>query len=573
MNRRQFGRLAFGALGGTLSGCALPDDYAKLKGYFCEGSGWPSADEMLRVDMHCHLLNQDDANSPAFVTRRFGHISPAVRLGAATVVRGYNNIAGLMIDTPMAEVEFLHGLHERGLSPDPRAFCEAAAKRQKGVTLNTHHGVITPVGGGRETGFISNRTRNAALMIEHWPNVDIFTPSMVDFFETGFSADGGQVQGRKSNLGSHPIEKAQFYRALNWTTHGRFLPLVSFNPMRQVKDKSREMDALQLVRTAIKKWGFIGVKLHNSAGFNPIDNENYGCPNTFARLNRRLTPKEGRAIDEAMYRLYDMCDELEVPILAHGSDSLAAHPNCMHGAPWIEDPSPTQPDKKYPLTWTGASAHWINALDRFGGLENPGFHVCLAHLASRFQNHTKARDGFYANEKPTQPPVEYDADGRLIPSEWLAAALKELAARPDGRLWIDLSYMVALVYSEAQHQGEEVDSSGLFSLKFDDDGKYARAFRRFLEETPSLHNRLMYGSDWHMPEVSAVGPRYLPLMESVLPAKACEDIMGRNAVRFFGLQQGGKNRQRLEAFYPEAGVPLEKIRWMQRVDDRMHAAA
>ena len=74
------------------------------------------------------------------------------------------------------------------------------------------------------TGFASHRSRNAAVLMAMAPEIDIFTPSMVDLYD------------RASSEKDSPYEQAKFYTALHCVTLGRFLPLVSFSPARQFKE-------------------------------------------------------------------------------------------------------------------------------------------------------------------------------------------------------------------------------------------------------------------------------------------------------------------------------------------------
>ena len=244
---------------------------------------------------------------------------------------------------------------------------------------------------------------------------------------------------------------------------------------------------------------------------------------------------------------------------------------------------------RHPNTWTNAPAQWVEMLERNEARKN--LRVCLAHYASRFQNHLSAKRGFaeqtydptpgieepapYHSRPANLPPVEYDPHGKLVPSNWLQTAVDAIEGG-DKRLWLDLSHMVALAYSEASRRQTYSKQSGLKipieKAMYDDGGRYALAFKKHLSEHESLCAQVMYGSDWHMPHVSSIGPSYLELIEGTLPEHRREDIMGLNAARFFGLESRadgtkGKNRQRLEAFYTHNNV--KHPRWMDRLDERL----
>lgn len=612
MNRRQFIQSFLASSGLSLAGCDIPEWQVAADSEMCA----PSSDGTLRIDVHCHLLNHDDANGSTFIVRRNFPDNFFLQQAGNGILRGLINVADFSTSEICADRRELSRWRGKPFdkeggtcgpfqkadhSPatwDEKKFCRAYFERQRGLVLaDSVYEQRTP-GSGRLMGFASNRLRNAAMMMSFWPNVDIFMPLQIDFFE---GPDNPKV--------ASPRQQAKFYRDLNLATRGRFLPLIAYNPRRQVEGGVNHIKALDLVKEAVEKWGFIGVKLHPSTGFNPINNTAYGCPNpAIPRLSDNLTSLEGLAYDRAMEGLFRVCEELDVPILTHGSDSLSVAEPCMHGTPLHlagsepanlrYDPDPLRRIiYRKPEDWTNSPQQWEEALkqhheDRMerGYQDDYNLRVCIAHYASRFQDHLAAKPNRpydsktdrrpYKDRPDALPKVEYDEDGNLIPSTWLKGAMERIKAG-NTDLWLDLSYMVELCYSEASRTGEKVERDGFFASKVDDGGRYALAFRKHLAENDFLHKQIMYGSDWHMPEVSKLGPSYLRLMEQVLSGlepSAKEDIMGRNAVRFFGLGRkadGSKSttRLRLEEFYRKDGLdPDEDVKWMQRVDDRMERA-
>ena len=582
MNRRKFNALL---ASGVLSSCVMPPEIVKKVGENCKKL--PTGDERLRIDVHCHLLNQDDAYASAFLTRRYipDYLIPKLISGAA--IRGASNVAGTTIDTMGAEIEKLEKLMKLpvwkngGTKELSQKFCELGTQEQRTFVRTDDTDDSVHVGAGRPTGFVSNRLRNAAMMMYFWPNVDIFMPSMIDFYEGRFHiSDLNPRHPRgQAKIYNHPGYQVDFYKKLNLATRGRFLPLVSFHPERQANKEADSEAPLDIVKRAIENEGFIGVKLHPSTGINPLNNKVFGCPNTPIQYRRILRPDVAGKINEAMEKLLNYCKAVDVPILTHGSDGLPAHEACMHGIPVVEkgyDYEPVDPERtlnqrwaikeedriayRDPATWTGAPKHWIEARGDLGN-----FKLCISHFASRFQDHVGARIGKY---EKNLPPVDYLEDGRLKPSKWLLTVLEHLRKSPDPSLMLDLSHMVALCYSQAIRTEMTIET-GLFSHDYSADrGDYARAFERFMQENVVLHDSTMYGTDWHMPEVSAIGPEYLDLIEKLLPEAAKDRIMGQNAARFFGLRQGDKTRKRLEEFYSRNGVPLEKVTWMARVDSK-----
>ncbi|MEO0681140.1 MAG: hypothetical protein AAF192_12080 [Pseudomonadota bacterium] len=581
MNRRSFLNGSAAALGVAATGCTIPKDDLTSDQAACAEYPDKHAGDIFRVDVHCHIMNQEDLNPAAFIVRRL--LPPNVILDGAAglATRSALSVSALGTDTLAVERAKLGDFFAESLKPGPRAgfdagaFCTFANEEQIGLFLAGNAESQKIVGSGRTTGFASSRLRNAAVLMANWPEIDIFMPLMVDLYE-----------GRRGGSGEHPCRQAEFYRDLNCATRGRFLPLVSYNPERQVLEGRDQcgITNLDLVKRAVDEWGFVGVKLHPTAGFNPIDNALYGCPNTALQLRTVLTEIEGRAYDRAMQDLYDFCESRDVPIITHGSDSLSAHEACMQGTPerragregygdaFNRRFSPEREEQirfRDPATWTNAPAHWVRVLETRN--QERRLRVALAHYASRFQDHSRGklspRLGGYSKD---QPRVEYD-DGKLVPSAWLERAMAEIRKGGDG-VWLDMSHLLELAYSAAILKGEKIDRDGLFGSKVQDKGRYAKAFKQHLRDNDYLLKRIMYGSDHHMPEVSRFGRRYRDLIEDLVPEASREDVMGGNAARFFGLAVGRdgskpQNRQRLEAFYERQGV-AGQITWMDRMERR-----
>lgn len=556
MNRRELGKLALGGAALALAGCTSSRSEVSRTVQRCRMS---PPEDMLRIDVHAHLLNQDDANAPAFLVRRFLKPKPLEDFFAGNAIGLARRASGVVVRSLQAEARDLAEI--KALGPhEPGLFCSEAMRRQHGLVLSDDLAKPVKIGSGRVLGFASNRLRNAAFMMAQWPEVDIFMPLMIDFHEIGPAPPG-----------NHPAVKASFYRMLNVSTEGRFLPLVSFHPQRQylesrrrARNKAEELPTpLELVRLAVEELGFIGVKVHPTSGFDPWDNRRFGCPNTPQQEQVGLNNDEEEGWQEAMEGLYRLCRELEVPIITHGSDSLTANSGCMQPR--------RRKDGRYadPLDWTGSSAHWIAALDHLsGGGPGHGLNVCLAHFASRFVQHIPDL------RKPVgdyQTPMEFDEENNLIPSAWLKAAVDRIVSDDNSRLWLDLSHMTFLAYSQASMDTDRYPTKvgAFFAYDIQDGGQYAKAFTAFMKKFKALAKRTMYGSDWHMPEVSVIGPAYRELVEAAIPEEMRPDVMGLNAVRFFGLQKGGRNRDRLEKFYEKNGYSASQIRnfrWVSRVD-------
>ncbi|MEM1076141.1 MAG: amidohydrolase family protein [Pseudomonadota bacterium] len=569
MNRRKF--LSLAALAGLpLSSCNTGyDDHVEQMAASCARTD-VAAGDFLRIDAHCHLLNIRDAASAAFVNRHFVDDNLAVEGIVGGAVEFSSALAGQAVMRNAAEIGELKKAFEARLSSSE--FCRLMSELQQGVFRASADPSDIAVAGGRATGFTSNKNRNAALMMAFWPEVDIFMPSHVDFSEENLwcrlLGENDRVLCRSSPDPTDGLYA--YYMHLHLATRGRFLPMATFHPRRHFMEMKmaeaenngappnpQDVPSIAKLRVAIEQWGFIAVKLHPTSGFDPSSNVERGCPNDPLLLRRDELPKEEKeAYDLGLQALYSLCNELEVPILTHGSDSLGVDEQCMRRL--------GTPDEADPLTWTNASFQWSDALTR---PETPGFRVCLAHFASRFMDHNRN----VAREYTRRLPVEFanPDNTELVPSAWLAAAMKHIqdhAGRKD--LYLDLSFMVDLAYSSAAElNGDTFRVRQFFGPEYEVNGQYAAAFRRFLEtHRTTFQDVTMYGSDWHMPGVSVFGPLYRPLLERVVPENMRQAVMGKNAAQFYGLVKGAKTRARLERFYSRYGLDLAEVPWIERVD-------
>ena len=132
-------------------------------------------------------------------------------------------------------------------------------------------------------------------MAATYPGVSLFVPMLVDYDSwTGDKArsplpDQIAVHGalaRKSI--AKPVGGARLH------------PFVAFDPLRP--------DGLDLVKTAVEREGFIGVKVYPPVGFAPA------CNARLLNGNKRAV-----AIDNALDGLYDYCTKNDVPVTTHCS--------------------------------------------------------------------------------------------------------------------------------------------------------------------------------------------------------------------------------------------------------------
>ncbi|SFQ95604.1 amidohydrolase family protein [Poseidonocella sedimentorum] len=555
-------RRGFMAGGLALSGCA-PFTYQDA--LICEP---PIPEGPIRIDMHCHLLNMRDASEGPFVARRIFNLeedaAPAVENIAVALTEAIASILGVGTWGIQREREYLRVELNKPLDLTPEGGRKPARQSNRDFCFfagNTQPGIFRASAERQITGFFSTRIRNAARMMTLFPDIDIFLPSIVDLYEGPKIADY--------------MRQIAFYSDLALATRGRFLPLASFTPEREYEDRElfgRSPDdptrpsQMFWLKRAIDHLGFVGVKLHPSSGFSPHDNLRWGCLNTprqRIRESDRDLYAQFDAYDGYMDELFAFCKSRDVPVLTHNSDGLSANRRCMQGAqpeghgarqlaPTGEMGDPALGEWTYAARgtgafetraeedWTNAPGAWIAAKEA-ADTAHPGapLKVILSHLANAFDHLRRGPD-----------QVE------LRPSRWLEIAAEATRRHPD--LYIDLSEI------------NEFFAPGMI------DG-HRELLRRLLRDTPGLEDHIMYGSDWHMPATALTGAEYPALIESLLPAAARPDVMGRTAARVFGLRPGGQTRARLARFFADPpsvlgtarpadnSLPLSEIPWWTRV--------
>jgi predicted TIM-barrel fold metal-dependent hydrolase len=105
-------------------------------------------------------------------------------------------------------------------------------------------------------------------------------------------------------------DQMRLHARMSELSGGYMLPLISYNPWTDVVDNGR---SLRLVREAVTRYGFVGVKIYPPNGFRPWGNTSaqggVGLP-SHEEINRRL---------EAFW---NTCLELDVPVMAHTNQSM-----------------------------------------------------------------------------------------------------------------------------------------------------------------------------------------------------------------------------------------------------------
>lgn len=195
--------------------------------------------------------------------------------------------------------------------------------------------------------------------------LDAFVASLVDF-ELWLQADDPP-----SDMPAQVDVVSAIARARQDVVMLNFVP---FCPLRAALEARAGRDPLGLVRHAVERKGFCGIKLYPPMGFTPIGND----------PARRYGVKPGRTangaeIDRALTRLYRWCEANSVPIKAHANETAAAQP-C-----------------------SGANANpalWGPILTRY-----PGLRVNFAHFGDFQHEQRPSRD----DGCPAEPSFEDEA--------------------------------------------------------------------------------------------------------------------------------------------------------------------
>lgn len=305
---------------------------------------------------------------------------------------------------------------------------------------------------------------------------------------------------------------------------------VAFDPLRQVLFDAglrKDFDPLALVQRAIRDEGFIGVKVYPPMGFRAQGNADDKCqtyPDTpvFKKLLgaapddpltkdcKPVRPANGsvaisRKLDDAMRRMFDLCQAEHGCVLAHANDSNGSALDYSHRAD--------------PTFWLPVFKDW------------PKLHVCLAHF------------GHFASRAATAPP------GQSLPEaswEWVIGAF--LKANPESPLFCDVSYLTEI-----------------FGKPADELAKYTAVMRRWLLTFDPDCRHVMFGTDWIMLGLDASYPVFSGTIYEYfraqvgLDADRLQRLFVGNAARFLGLRVGDDARNRIEQFYVKHGLPRGRL--------------
>ena len=325
--------------------------------------------------------------------------------------------------------------------------------------------------------------------------VELLTPALVDYDEWLFEDVTRSPLGKQMEVMDYVSRRPD-----RPAVHG----YIGFDPLREVAyrahAKRATVSSLATARRALTEHGFVGVKLYPPMGFRASSNKGPYPQRTEDRLGFR----PDRHLDDALDDLYELCVELDAPILAHGYSSNGSGPDYAD---------------------RGDPAYWIPVFKKYSSLR-----VCLAHFG-RFAARSKGR-----KELP------------LPEGSWEWVFGEFIRANPRQAVFADISY-----FSEALSGKAEVR------------GPLANSFKRWMKEFDPRAEHLIFGTDWIMAGQEQGYEHYIESVNSFLRHDCGLDhqirdrIFRGNAMKFLPLQRGSKGRGRLLAWYARNGLDPSRL--------------
>lgn len=270
--------------------------------------------------------------------------------------------------------------------------------------------------------------------------------------------------------------------------------IVPFNPWRQIAVDLGQWsgpDPLALIREAVLDRGAIGVKLYPPMGFLPAGNASAGLEYP-TRARQQFGDDFPALLDDALMRLYQACNDLDIPILTHTSHGNAAGPNF------------------------GARAHpdgWQPVLAAF-----PRLRVSMAHF------------GGFSSE--------------TTPAKTWEAAIAAIAAADQQQVFVDLSYLTRIMPLHPDGTNRAIAIAGLQATLqqvagFADRIVFGSDWHMLSKEPGNEHYPALIED--YLTEVG-LGPLHI------------DKIFARNGLRLFGLTPGGQSYDRLQRYYANKGL-------------------
>jgi predicted TIM-barrel fold metal-dependent hydrolase len=458
------------------------------------------------IDMHCHVFNAADLPASPFIYRvireRYNADPDGLVLGLGAI------LAALAGNAPTAADELDDIRHARPTQ-------SGAAAAGSGHAADSAAGILDwlKLFGHSRRELIA---KLASFYTASQNHCELITPAIVDFdtwlenveHEGQRLTDQAAVMGAIAKLPGKP------------RVHG----FIGFDPIRAILAPNgynpsggtalEPIDPHQLVKDAVNKYGFLGVKLYPPMGFRAWNNGKGDV--TFSSIVKRyvglvynnISDKQlGQLIDAELEKLYRYCTEEGVPILAHAYNSQQAD-ECAG--------------------WRASPQYWGEVIDIFSTPQKP-LRLCLGHFGS-FNAHTKF-------------PTCTDAFGAKA---W-EIITGGILGKPGGKY----------VFADVSYLSEALDQSDGWKTRRK---AMSDQFKSFISKYDSQAEHICYGSDWIMLGLEQGHDRYhLALGDFLrndvqLNGAQLNNIYFANAVRFLGLQPGDQNRTRLEQFYQDTNI-------------------
>lgn len=309
--------------------------------------------------------------------------------------------------------------------------------------------------------------------------VSIFSPSILDleywlkYNENDFSPIKAQVE-----VMSEIAKREEDIVLLNF---------VAFCPLRAALVRKNKRDPLEVIKKAIsKEYGFAGIKMYPPMGFKPIGNSEdklFGAKKGFM--------VSGDKINRELENLYKWCADHQIPIKAHGNNSISASPNSGCNA---------------------SPKYWDQVLEKY-----PDLHVNFAH----FGGFDETRDGA-KNCDPNTPTEDWDV---------MAARIAE---KREG-FYLDLGFWDGALLGGGTQRYRVIKNT-----------------KDIVANHSILKERIMYGSDWTMIGKERKHTRYLANARSTIieVGLSLDKVMSDNALDYLFLRSSGAQWDRLSNFFP-----------------------
>lgn len=297
------------------------------------------------VDVHCHTFNGDDLPVAGFVhrvllqnlgvlrlvsrvldlvgqtgtpgyeaersrlDRLLGYDAPGLAPFAFVGERSFDQVVDQTYDTIRAESPDLLVEAERDLAsfvsePSPGPAALSPVEGLRGAKRAIAWAVLLR----------RSRLDITRRLLATFPEVDLFTPITVDM-AIGLR-DHPEVTPLQQLELHEKISRLSMLGRLGRDTKARLHPFIGFDPRSEYRSRKvgDVLSALEILRLAVERYGFIGVKLYPPMGFRPIGNT----------PGPEMDADQASAVDSILDELFTWCEEEDVPVTVHCNASNEA---------------------------------------------------------------------------------------------------------------------------------------------------------------------------------------------------------------------------------------------------------